>query len=70
MDTEVFDFSHNCEIEWRLNSLKVFQTANKIKSLVVSVIIPSVKEMGQEMSGYKPTLKLLLLLMFLTKSNK
>ena len=37
--------------------MKVVQTDLKMQSLVVSIIIPSFKEIGQEMSEYKPMLK-------------
>ena len=52
--------------------IKIIYTENKMQTSVVSVITPSLKEIGPQMSEYKPTLELfcLLLLLFLTKSHK
>ena len=42
---------------WPWMTVKVIQADIKIYSLVLSIIIPSLKEIGLQMPEYKPTLK-------------
>ena len=63
MDTEVSDFSYNRDLELKSRSSKI--NGIKLQSLVVSVIIPSLKEIGLQMFEHKPMLKLLSACLFL-----
>ena len=53
MDIKVFNFSYNYDLKWRSRSSKHI----KMRSLVFPIIIPSLKEIGLQMSDCKATLR-------------
>ena len=63
MQKMIFDLSHNCDLKWKSRSSKWLKKKKK-RSWLVYIILPSLKEIGLQMSEHKP----MLTVFFFTKS--